>query len=194
VSLSTVAASPHRVGEGKLWLLVTSAVIADRPWLPSLVGFWIVACVALGALTVRAVVVVAATGHVLSALVVYASIGAARLVDPDAFASVVNVADYGFSAMIAAWIGAIARVYWRRSPARRARLLVVGGSLASAGIGLACRPDVTFLDSEHLVAFAIGVMLADAAGLRSRLAVPQRRRGLTRSGARLSASSASSGR
>src|SRR5439155_18670233 len=114
-----------------------------------------------------------ATGHVLSTLGVYALIGAARLVEPNAFASVVNVADFGFSAMIAAWIGAIASVYWQRWPTCRARLLVVAGCLASLGIGLACRPDVTILDSEHLLAFAVGVALADPR-LRRRLALPSR--------------------
>jgi hypothetical protein len=174
VPLSSVAASPRAVGEGKLWLLVTSALIADRPWLASLLGFVIVACAALALFTVRAVVVVGAAGHVLSTLGVYALIGAARLIDPNAFASVANVADFGFSAMIAAWIGAIASVYWQRWPTCRARLLVVAGCLASLGIGLACRPDVTILDSEHLLAFAVGVALADPR-LRRRLALPPRR-------------------
>ena len=174
VPLSSVAASPRAVGDGKLWLLGTSALIADRPWLPSLLGLGIVGCAALAVLSVRAVVIVAAIGHVLSTLVVYAVIGGTRLIEPSAFASVVNLADFGFSAIIAAWIGALARVAWQRRQTRGARLLVAAGCLASAGVGLAFRPDVTFLDSEHVVAFAIGAALADPK-LRSRLVLPARR-------------------
>src|SRR5438046_561579 len=39
LDLAHLAASPRAVAEGKLWLLLTSGVIADRPWLPSLLGF-----------------------------------------------------------------------------------------------------------------------------------------------------------
>jgi hypothetical protein len=177
--LSSVAASPREVGEGKLWLLATSALIADRPWVASLLGFSIVACAALLVFSVRAVVLIAVTGHIGSTAAVYACIAAVRLVDPAAFASVLNLSDFGLSAMIAAWIGALARLYWQRRPSRGHRVLVVAGCLASAGIGIACRPDLTFLDSEHLVAFAIGVVLADV-GVRRQVAAVSRRLAVTR--------------
>src|SRR5262249_6728940 len=145
--------------EGRLWLLLTSGLIADPPVAPSLVGFWLVCATALAVCPARVGVRVAVVGHTVSALAVYAVIAAARVSDPTAFASVVALPDFGLSAMIAAWLGAIARVLWRRFPSRRAHALVALGSLGCAGIGLAFRPDVTFLDSEHLVAFAIGVAL-----------------------------------
>jgi hypothetical protein len=110
---------------------------------------------------------VALAGHVLSTLAVYGSIVLARLAVPTAFASVLNLPDYGLSAFIAAWIGAIARILWKRSPSRRGQVLVVLGSLGCAGIGLAFSPDVDFIDSEHLLAYAIGFALVDAAFLRS---------------------------
>ena len=96
--LAEVAASPDALGEGKAWLLVTSALIADRPWLPSLLGFGIVGCAALSLCAVRVVVEAAVVGHVLSALAVYGLIDLARLLDPAAFASVFGLADYGLSA------------------------------------------------------------------------------------------------
>lgn len=150
--LSSMAATPRAVAGGKLWLLVTSGLLADTPWLPSLFGFAIVLAVALYVLQVSDVVFVAAAGQVVSTLVVYLIIGVARLVEPHAFASVVDLQDFGVSAMIAAWIGAVAAVAW----SRHNHLLVAAGCLACLGVGLAFRPTITFLDSEHLVSFAIG--------------------------------------
>src|SRR5581483_5194315 len=143
---------PRAVDDGKVWLLVTSGLLADTPWLPSLFGFAIVLAVALYVLPPRDVVLAAAAGQIGSALIVYGIIGAGRLGDPHAFASVNDLQDFGVSAVIAAWIGAVAAVAW----ARHSHVLVVAGCLACLGVGLAFRPTVTFLDSEHIVAFAIG--------------------------------------
>jgi hypothetical protein len=159
--LSSIAASPRTVGEGKVWLLVSSAAIADRPALVSLLGFWIVGLAAFALCPARVVAGVAAGGHLLSALSIYCLIGLTRLARPDAFASVMHVSDYGLSAIIAAWIGAIASVMWSRHRAETARALVLVGSLICAGVGLLFRPDLTFLDAEHLVAYTLGALLAN---------------------------------
>jgi hypothetical protein len=164
--LGSVAASPRALDEGRLWLLVTSGLLADDPWLPSLVGFAIVLSCALCLLAPRIVIGVAAAGQVGSALVVYGAIAAVRLVDPRAFSSLLTAPDYGVSAIIAAWIGAVAAVAWRRFPTRNGRLGVVAGCLVCLGVGLACRPDVTFLDSEHLVAFGLGILVVRPVPLR----------------------------
>jgi hypothetical protein len=174
LSLSSLASTPQAIGEGKVWLLVTSALIADRPAVPSLLGFWIVGIAALVLCSARVVVGAASLGHVLSALAIYGVIGLVRAVDPHAFASVMRLGDYGLSAIIGAWLGVIASVLWARYPGRLAQVAIVLGSLGCAGIGLALRPDVTFLDTEHLVAFAIGVAVADAR-VRARFTVPRRR-------------------
>lgn len=169
VPLASLAATPRAVGEGKVWLLLTSAVLADTPWLPSLLGFAVVLVGVLCVLPVRQVIVAAVAGQFLSTAVVYGAIGAARLVDGQAFSSVLGVQDYGLSAMIAAWIGAVAGVAWgRQSPLR-----VVAGCLACLGVGLACRPTLTFLDSEHVVAFAIGIAVVRVS--LSRFVLPVRR-------------------
>ena len=174
VPLSSLAATPRAVGEGKLWLIVTSGLLADTPWLPSLLGFAIVLTVALYVLRVRQVVAAAVAGQILSALLVYGIVGGARLLYPHAFGSVVDLQDYGVSAMIAAWIGAVACVAWTR----HSHLRVVAGCLVCLAVGLAFRPTLTFLDSEHVVAFAIGIAVvrgqfgriarADPEGGRSR--------------------------
>src|SRR5581483_4172938 len=84
----------------------------------------------------------------------------ARAVDPDALARLVRAPDVGLSAIIAAWIGVVAAVAWRRYGSRRARILDVAGCIGCALIGFAFRPDVTLLDLEHIVAFALGVAIA----------------------------------
>ena len=160
VSVSTLASTPRSVGDGKVWLLLTSGLLADRPAVPSLVGFWIVGVAVLLVCSARVVAGVALGGHVLSAAVIYGVIALSRVHAPHAFASVVLQADYGLSAIIAAWLGAIAYAFWTRYPMVLYRLLVALGSVGCAGIGLAFRPDVSFLDSEHLVAYAIGVTVA----------------------------------
>jgi hypothetical protein len=169
VPLSSVAATPRAIGEGKLWLLLSSGLVADTPWLPSLLGFGVVLAVALYVLSVRQVIAAAVIGQLLSALLVYGIIGGARLVDGHAFASVLDVQDFGLSAMIAAWIGAVACVTW----ASHSHLRVAAGCLVCLGVGLAFRPTLTFLDTEHVVAFAIGVAIIRQPF--ARIAVPVRR-------------------
>jgi hypothetical protein len=157
--LDAVAATPRAVGEGKLWVLLSSLAVADRPIAASLLGFAVVAFAALLVCGARAVVVTGLAGHVLSTLAVYGMLGGVRLVDHTAFEPVLSLPDYGLSAAIAAWLGAVASVSWRRRPSAAARAGVVGICLAALAIGLALRPDLTVLDSEHLVAFALGVAL-----------------------------------
>jgi hypothetical protein len=171
--VASLAATPRAVESGRLWLLVTSGLLASDPWLPSLLGFAIVLAVAVWVLSPTLVAGVATAGQVLSAVAVYAVVYVARAADPHAFASVIDLDDYGVSTMIAAWIGAVATVGWNRWRTGRGRLGVSAGCLACLAIGLACRPDVDFLDSEHLVAFAIGVTLASS--LPRRFSVPLRR-------------------
>ena len=155
-----LAASPRAVAEGKLWLLLTSGVIADRPWLPSLLGFAIVGFAALSVAPVRVVVAAALAGHVVATLAVYGFLGAADAVDHGAFAHLLDRPDVGLSAIIAAWIGVVSCAFWRRSRSRRAHVLNALGCVGCALIGFAFRPDVTALDSEHLVAFALGAAIA----------------------------------
>jgi hypothetical protein len=165
--LASMAATPRAVGEGKLWLLVTSALLADTPWLPSLLGFAVVLAVALYLLPLRQILAAAAAGQFLSTLLVYGIIGGARLVDWHAFGSVVRLQDYGVSALIAAWIGAVAGVAW----VRHSHLRVAAGCLLCLAVGLAFRPTLTFLDSEHVVAFAIGVAVVRLPSARSALSI-----------------------
>jgi len=73
-----LAASPARVGEGKLWFLVSSAVLVDRPVVLSLLSFAVLATLALTACGSRTFWWSAILGQVVATLLVYVFIGAAR--------------------------------------------------------------------------------------------------------------------
>ena len=189
VELSALASSPRTAGEGKVWLLVTSAFVAATPTAASLLAFAAFAIAALLVCGPRLMWTVGIAGHVGSAAAVYATIAVARAIVPTAFENVLAIFDYGTSAMIAAWLGALAAAGWIRYPRIGPRLGVIAVSLLSAGVGWLCRPDLTPLDSEHLVAYAIGVAAVGGAAweyprrvLREWLAMA---RGLVRRGSAL---------
>jgi hypothetical protein len=148
-----LAATPQSVADGRLWLLATSALLADRPAYASILGLLVVGVATVWLCGARVVWIAAATGHVLSAAIVYLAIGLVRFADPDAYESVLHLPDYGTSAIIAAWIGAIACVLWRR----RRRTAAVALCIVSALLGWYFKGALTVLDTEHAVALAFGV-------------------------------------
>ena len=157
IRLRWLASSPRQVADGRVWLLVSSAFVADRPIVLSIAafgGFAVVGAIVCGA---RLLWISAALGHVGSTLAAYAGLGLLRSVDPGAFAADVDLPDFGVSAIIAAWLGAIVVVEWRRHPSRTVRAGLVGFCLLCLLVGLSADPDLTVLDSDHLYAFAIGV-------------------------------------
>jgi hypothetical protein len=148
-----LASSPRELADGRIWLLGTSALVADRPAVASIVGFAVVGLAAVALCGSRVVWLAAVTGQLASALLVYAGIFLTRLADPTAFASVFSPSDYGTSAIIAAWIGAVACLLW----ARRARLGAVMLCVVSALVGWLFKSQLTALDVEHAVALACGI-------------------------------------
>jgi hypothetical protein len=152
VGARTLAATPDAVAEGRVWLLVTSALVADRPALASILGLAVVGLATVALCGQRVLWLAAASGHILSAAIVYGAIGLARVTDPGAFGSVMSYPDYGTSAIIAAWIGALACVLWLRGRRSGAVALCV----ASALLGWYFKGTLTVLDTEHAFALAFG--------------------------------------
>jgi hypothetical protein len=148
VSLRDLASTPQGVADGREWQLVTSAFVADRPAVPSVVGFTIVGLAAFVLAGARILWTAAAAGHVLATVVVYGALDAAGVT--------VSRPDYGTSAIIAAWIGVVACCLWRRGAAFAA----IGLCLVSALVGWLLRPDLDILDTEHAVALAVGICVA----------------------------------
>ncbi|TMK24987.1 MAG: hypothetical protein E6G64_16630, partial [Actinobacteria bacterium] len=114
VSLNQIAASPHRIGEGKLWLLITSGLLVKRPIALSMLSFAGLAVLTLGVCGQRILWSAALIGHIASTLLVYLAVAGYRLSEPDAFQASFAAPDYGVSAISAAWLGAVATVAWRR--------------------------------------------------------------------------------
>jgi hypothetical protein len=146
LSARELASTPESLGDGRVWPLASSALVADRPAVASIAGFVVVGIAAVALCGARVVWVAAVLGHVLSAAIVYAAIDASNV------SGVARVPDYGTSAIIAAWIGAIACFMWLRRRRMRAVVLCV----VSALLGWFFKGQLTVLDTEHAVALAIG--------------------------------------
>jgi hypothetical protein len=150
--LRELAATPASISDGRVWLLVTSALVADRPAFASIAGFLVVGLATVRLCGGHVAWIAATAGHVVSAATVYVAIGLVRLAFPHAYEHALNLPDYGTSAIIAAWIGAIATALWlRRRRAGAIALVVVSALLGWVGKG-----SLTVLDTEHAVAFALG--------------------------------------
>jgi hypothetical protein len=158
--LRDLASSERAVGEGRVWLLVTSAFVADRPAVPSVAGLALVGLTALAFCGVRPLWAAAALGHFGGTIAVYGALALARAADPSLASHAVARADYGTSAVIAAWIGVIAYGLWRRGSAGAA----LGVCVLSGLVGWLLRPDLDVLDTEHLVALGLGIALAASIG------------------------------
>jgi hypothetical protein len=166
VPLSSLAASPREIADGRVWLLVSNGVIAANPLFWSLFSFCALAFVTLALCGWRILWVAALTGQTFSTLFAYSLIGVARLVDPGAFQSLVSTPDYGVSAISAAWLGAVAAVGWRKRSESAARAVIVLGCVAAGVLAWFVRGrGLNVLDSEHFFAFAIGAAVASGVGL-----------------------------
>ncbi len=148
VSLRDLASTPQGVADGREWQLVTSAFVADRPAVPSVIGFTIVGFAALALAGARIIWTAAAAGHLLATVVVYGALDAAHVT--------VSRPDYGTSAIIAAWIGVIACRLWQRGAGPAA----IGFCAVAGLVGWLFRPGLDILDTEHAVALAVGISVA----------------------------------
>ncbi|HET8894007.1 MAG TPA: hypothetical protein VFM96_07925 [Gaiellaceae bacterium] len=174
--VSALAASPERVREGKLWFLVSSAVLVDHPVVLSLLSFTALAVSALTLCGTRTFWWSAFLGQVLATMLVYAFIGLARWLVVGAFDSSVVSPDYGVSTVCAAWLGSIAALMWRRRGRSAVGKLSIALSCFAVGLfAYSVRPDVSVLSSEHLVAFGLGVGAAIPSLLRRVFDVTLRR-------------------
>src|SRR5262249_23886837 len=133
IPLHDVASSLPAAQEGRIWLLLTSAFVADRPAVPSIVGFVIVGLAALAFCGSRVLWTAALAGHLLGTVLVYVVLDAANVR--------VTIPDFGTSAIIAAWIGVIAyHVRTRGYGVAPLALCIVAGL-----VGWFFRPDLDVL-------------------------------------------------
>ncbi len=156
--IASLAASPERIREGKLWFLLSSGMLVDRPVMISAICFVALAALALCVCGNGVFWTSALLGQVAATLLVYAVIGAIRWIIPGALESTIVSPDFGVSTISAAWLGSIAAVCWRRRGGSAVRKLWISASCIAVGLfAYSLRPEVNILSSEHLVAFALGV-------------------------------------
>jgi hypothetical protein len=165
LSITSIAASPREVADGRVWLLLTSGVVAADPLLWSLLSFLALAFATVALCGWRILWLAALAGQTVATLLGYALLGSARLIDPDAFQQLIAAPDYGVSAISAAWLGALAAHGWQRRGESTRRAAIVLGCVAAGVLAWLVRGGgLGVLDSEHLFAFAIGVAIASFAG------------------------------
>lgn len=158
-----LAASPARIADGQEWLLLTSGLVVQRPVVLSLISFVLLALLVLWMCGPVVMWLVMIAGHVFSTLVAYGLLAVLRAVDPASYAALWQADDYGVSAIAAGWLGVVACSAWsRRGSSARGRAAVV---VACAAVGVFAlmverhvQGNLTFLESEHVFAFAFGVL------------------------------------
>jgi hypothetical protein len=163
---SSLALTPDRLAEGKVWLFATSAVIVNGPPWPQIAALIATLFAADRRLGAVVVVAVAAAAHVGATLLAYATLA---VFTGDADGAHNHNLDYGTSAV---WLGVLGALTVALLPAARrgdarARLAVGAGLLAFV-LGATAFPLLPAL--EHGLAFAIG---AGAAALARHNPRPQ---------------------
>jgi hypothetical protein len=158
--VEALASSPVRFEQGKLWFLFTSGLIVQQPIVISLASFVALATLVFVVCGTRLLWIVAVAGHVGSTVLAYSALAAVRAVDPPSFQGLLSHPDYGVSAISAAWLGAIAAAGWRRrGQTVRGRIGIGFAVFAIAVFAYMLRRGLTILDSDHVIAFAIGIAL-----------------------------------
>src|SRR2546428_10970841 len=95
IPLSVLAASPHAVGEARLWSLLTSALLVQSPLFWSLTSFALLGALTLKVCGTRVLLISALAGHVASPPVVYALLAPARAFVPRGVEGVPGGPGYG---------------------------------------------------------------------------------------------------
>jgi putative copper export protein len=186
---SAMAFSPADLIAGKVWLLPLSGLVVDG-------NTW----VQLGLLAVVAGAVVLTAGgrlfwrvaiaaHIGSTLAAYAVVGWLAVAAPSVTHGVISEPDYGISCIWAGCLGALAITAARRSsqrPVAFARFAAIAlltaipiglDGLGAQGFVTAGTLDLSPL--EHVFAFGIGVLVANAAARPRRHTVPGRMAGMS---------------
>src|SRR5438132_3544511 len=84
VPMSALVATPSEVSDGKVWLPLTGALVADRPVALSLAAFVVFGFATLARCGVRVLVAAALLGHLGATLLVYLGLAAVRALAPEA--------------------------------------------------------------------------------------------------------------
>lgn len=164
-----LAASPAAISQGKLWLLVTSALLVNGPSLLELPGLFVAVALLIrrhGAVSFWRVAPVA---HVGSTLIAYAGIGLLWLTDRASANGPAHRLDYGISGIWLGVLGALFAGSWLafcRHESTSLGWLILGVCLGAAAGGFFFFS--LLLGTEHLLAFALGAVVFVASDSTSR--------------------------
>jgi hypothetical protein len=158
ITARDVASSPAGVASGKVWSLVTSALVVAGPPLPQVLEVAVLAVAASVLVGPAFFWSAAVAGHIGATLVAYAGIGVLWLVARGDVDDIVHAPDYGISCASVGVLGALVAAAPLPRAARTASLAGLIGFAAAVVVS----DDLAAW--EHLIAFALGC----AVGLRSR--------------------------
>ena len=164
-----IGASPDAVADGEVWRLLSSSLLVDAglPWL-QLALLAAASAVVIRRAGPRVWWVAALVGHVVSALLAYASIGVAIALGSGSADRVADDWDYGISCVLAAQTGvlfadALGRVRaGRADPARaggRARPVDLALLAVTGGAAVLWVATISWYGVEHPLAFALGAAI-----------------------------------
>lgn len=157
---SDFALTPAALAAGKVWLLVTSAMLVSGPPLLELAGL----VLAVGVLVRRegpaAFWRAAIGGHAGGTLIVYGAIGILWILARSTVEGVVHTRDYGVSSV---WLGVLGAIFASILGDARRRALTRAEQIALATVAAGGVIGVVFFrglaGAEHGTAFAIGAAL-----------------------------------
>jgi hypothetical protein len=162
-AVQDLASSPAEVARGRVWSLLTSALLVTRDPIVQLVAAALLTVAAMQALGPATFWLAAAAGHVGSALLAYAGIGLLWLIGRADVDSVVHAPDFGISCVVIGVLGALTVAASGRVPPGQRMLAIAAGVALWAVI-----PPFGLAAVEHALAFALGAVAAVAATRRSR--------------------------
>jgi putative copper export protein len=170
---SAMAFSPADLVAGKLWRLPLSGLVVDGEIWVQLPLLAAVAAVLVATAGGRLFWRVAIAAHIGSTLLAYAVVGSLAVTAPSVTHAVISEPDFGISCIWAGCLGALAITAARRSGRKRVAFVLFAGialltavpigldGLGAEGFVTAGTLDLSPL--EHVLAFGIGVLVANTA-------------------------------
>ena len=158
-----LASSPDDVAGARLWLLVTSGLLADGPLVPQLLATAALGVMAIRLAGGRVFWSAAILAHILGTMLVYLGVWIADFADPSGMAVLAREADFGISLVWCAALGVLAGVAWWRTRPLRLGPDGPAGVVAPIAVVVVTVFSDGLARYEHVVAFALSAGVVYAA-------------------------------
>ncbi|MCW3017341.1 MAG: hypothetical protein JWO02_4433 [Solirubrobacterales bacterium] len=165
--IGDLASTPAGVAAGHVWTLLTSGFVVEGDPVVQLVGTAITAFAAIWLLGGRTFWLAIVSAHIGSAVIAYVGIGILWVLANRHAVRLVDAPDYGISCVWAGLVGAlVGALLWTRGHARGAELMAAGPAALGAFL-LIVGHKGELANTEHALAFAIGVCVIVVRGFRA---------------------------